>query len=117
MVTVYRVETVDGDGPYWRGPGQAAIHGDLCFDYERAVRRVPTPYLDNLSGFNHEHSFGFKSREQLEAWFTRSEREYLAGCHFLVSVYEVDDDLVQYGNKQVVFDRKAATLCRHEALI
>ena len=101
MMTVYRVETAEGFGPY------SEIAPEIRTDY--SVH--PEPDLEGLE-FDSSMSFGFESLERLMDWFSAEEIETLGvyGEHWLVSKYEAQAITVQSSKTQSVFDRERATL-------
>ena len=104
---VYRIENIDGIGPYT---------GDLnCDNFEPhwflGVDH-PAPeedlllkeWFDDNYADVENHKFGFVSIEQLKEWF--HEDRYFKAFHdheFYLAEYEISEDLVHVGTKQVMF--------------
>jgi hypothetical protein len=110
---VYRVETDDGLGPY-----VDLYLADILPYY--STYDQPGPADDGIMGhlWDSEHHFGFRSMEQLTAWFgAYAEQLHEAGLR--VAVYEVDDDRgrVVHGQKQLCFVRDEAQLLERKSLL
>ena len=56
------------------------------------------------------YHFAFASEYDMMRWFTREEREELASKGFYLAVYEVPDDQVIIGGRQVMFRKSHAEL-------
>lgn len=107
--TVYRVEDPEGRGPY----SSYLAHMNYMKhsggrDYPER-ERTPAPSED---GFSHRdisahHFFGFASLGELFAWFDGYAQE-LHRNRYRIAVYEVGDEFVIYGVRQVVFVREEA---------
>jgi hypothetical protein len=99
-VSIFRVETPDGGGPYGAGnpyyDHMNAVHGDA--DH-------PSPEDDALlDGIYPDEYCGFATLTDLEEWFSGYE-DVLADAGFEISVYTVPLSSVRYGLKQAVFLR------------
>lgn len=97
---VYRLEcTLDGQGP-WRSDYQPAW-------VDRVIRRPnghprPVPHDEGL-GMTDRDVCGCRSLRQLAEWFTVAGlREFLAD-EYHIKVYDVPDDTVAVGDRQLVF--------------
>ena len=84
-------------------------------DWEELHDRCPPPSVDKIlcnkvERRNDDYFYGFESIEQLCKWFNRKEREALNWSAFYVSVYDVDNEDVVVGDKQVIFKIKNSQL-------
>lgn len=97
---VYRVETLDGQGPY-QGTRNDFIPHVRGID----LRKHPIPMEDMPTDGPpwRPYRFGFKSKAQLRAWFNRLDRKLVASKGFYVRKYKVPKKWVSKGGKQVVF--------------
>jgi len=103
----YRVETINNEGPYintcelklmdWlEMEGVTDNYGSL---YEKYMRDHPSPLGDDRELYNsfykdhtmiNDYIYGFKSLEQLNAWFNlKEEKEYLKHYNFFISTYKI----------------------------
>lgn len=107
---VFRIEHQDdGQGPYcFNGKSP-----NLAFDPDRQ----PLPANDGLE--NHAglvwppaHRFGFVNVKALKAWFDASDRLTLKDHGYVCRVYEVDQEHVRKGKKQVIFGSTQARIRR-----
>lgn len=104
---VYRVERVDGVGPYRAGLSLLRGYGTL--------QHRPGPEDDGIPplAISDDTRFGFASLEQCGYWFNLwDEREKLEQCGYAVAEYEVSDHLVTQGWHQCAFIKAGATLVR-----
>lgn len=61
-----------------------------------------------------QYSFGFESMKQLQNWFhTKIARNALIKDGFVIAVYDVSDEYVTKGGKQIVFRKDKSTLLNH----
>lgn len=93
---VYRVEGVNGYGPY-------------TFPYALVGEESGKHPLPDKDGIDKNkittwHLFGFKSLDSLVDWFDVETRQKLDDAKFNVLVYEVPDIRVLTGGRQVAFD-------------
>lgn len=108
---VYRVQLESGEGPYASG-----IAWDLLQPHQRCENH-PAPYHDNIGeGFSGTHRFGFKSLEQLHAWFSSYECDCLRAMGFILATYAVAECHVRFGGKQIAFEYSEAQLVHVTAL-
>lgn len=110
---VYRVQTESGEGPYISGK---AI--DLLQPHQRCDDH-PAPRNDGVGDyydFHGTHKFGFKSLEQLHAWFSSYECDVLRSMGFVMATYEVAEMRVRFGGKQIAFEYSEAQLVHVTAL-
>ena len=106
MPTVLRVETEDGQGCYRNSDVVTILnHTD--------VDKHPEPYLRHEPWYNlwnTENQFcGFMDMIQLKAWFSEEDCEILRqdGCY--LSIYDVAEEHILLGDKQITFERSKAT--------
>ena len=110
---VYRIQDVNGVGPYRKDEVAELYESCRGFGYGWSERR-PGPARDpGLGGDDWQAfslkwrktcRFGFSSIDQLKEWFnTKKVRHGLHKLGFAVYVINVDDDKVIVGDKQVVF--------------
>lgn len=103
-VVVLRVEDADGLGIYRSGlAGCAGIStwaSPVC----------PAPDEDGLYYEYKSHRFGFRDTQQLKAWFVADDRRALADSGARLVEYRVSRGRVQFGRKQLTFNRKAAKI-------
>lgn len=116
---ILRVETLEGQGPY-RG-GQQWVRDMFCGS------RHPTPSEDSGMakewdmldwGEQSEYLFGFKSRDQYEAWFYNASKLCIAHQQgFRLAHYYVPFNRVIVGRAQAVFHKDYAKLIKRTALL
>jgi len=114
---VYRVETVDGEGPYC--VASPSKHFTKEKRSEVNIHR-PAPYNDSLlkekwdklGGDCYKFIFGFKSKKQLKEWFPPYALKTLfeENSKLRVSIYDASEAIK--GEKQVVFKEKSAVLVK-----
>lgn len=114
---VYRLEhEASHAGPY-NGPEK--LPSGLLFDmHERDVHRDggdhwsthPLPDIDLGKGWKKTEGliFGFETMEQLLRWFGPSTRGPLERHGFGVATYDVREDGLVKGSRQLAFDRRAS---------
>lgn len=107
MITVYRVETPDGYGPFIKS---RVFSYDEYNDIEKILTRYrayvhPAPQDDGIS-ISYEECCGFASEEQLFNWFPPMCLRQLALFGFKVNKYLVDR--VKIGTHQAVFNKSRA---------
>ena len=101
QVTIYRIQSDSGKGPY---------RGILSDDWQTQDHwDLPSPLAD--SGIGHkfieqEHICGFKSLQQLSKWFTKKEVQNLAKRGFKIYAIKIPSDKCLRGKRQVVFSKK-----------
>lgn len=106
---VLRIERRDGSGPYTGryAPAMAIFfRGNLWSEQ-------PAPYDDGIISWDYRYHFGFKSDDQLLAWFNPSHED---AYEQLVRMAEEDFVIVEYncygliieGRHQVAFERNRA---------
>lgn len=121
---VYRLETVTGRGPY-----NCYFSMTGCYTYERH----PGPDEDGIDSgeLTKNDFFGFRSLTQLNDWFDRELRANVKDQMRLgiakgtidhkeklyISVYDVPPSKVIEGNRQLVFERRHASLIRRKELL
>lgn len=69
----------------------------------------PPPCRDGLGNIYDYEVCGFTDLDALFSWF-RVGMDKMRAAGFLLHVYDVDEDYMRKGNKQVVFDPSGATL-------
>jgi hypothetical protein len=100
---VYRVEDDKGCGPY-RGDNHVDGMGEKHSDSDH-----PAPGDDGLPFLPADTMHcGFASLDQFKAWFDQHDRWDLGVNGFRLCVFE--SDLVDHGDKQVMFHRERARL-------
>ncbi|KKL68192.1 hypothetical protein LCGC14_2127440 [marine sediment metagenome] len=104
---VYRIEHQEsGDGPYRHFPQEYEVL-DVLELHLSNIRRWPGPKDDGLAGqVDYDELYGFKSIAQLEEWFDEGTLEVLYEHGFVLREYETDH--IEYGRKQVLFNRRTA---------
>lgn len=110
---VYRVEHIDGHGPYrlsqYRNDYDNPIWSlkdRICWAHD--TYRHPTPREDGIPFINEDEFCGFDSLEKLKSWFAGFLRD-LRKHNFRVAVYNTDD--IKFGEKQVVFKKQGEPVC------
>jgi hypothetical protein len=107
MKQVYRIETVNGYGPY---------HTESRYiPFERRADAHPTPddILDimDMNGERIKHYyFGFATITQLKRWFRKKDRDVLAKNGYRVSKYEISDKYYYRNKTQAAFLKLEAKL-------
>ncbi len=120
---VYRVENASGEGPYQGG------HISIDDMYDRLVADVgeegarstqPNVFQDSWdrpwrvpAG---SHAFGFRTKGQMERWFTPSCRQLLADRQYFLVTYDVGAADVIFGGHQLVFDKSKAKLIQSQPI-
>lgn len=109
---VYRIEhETENYGPYngkvdcnmWQSVNHTAANGR------------PNPFMDNLNLEAYDYC-GFKTITQLKRWFTKKERSNLKRLGFVVKVFDISEDKVKLGDKQLLFRRSHAKLVEKVAI-
>jgi len=107
-VKFYRIETDSGQGPY-----RSNRIGNLCSVLEAFCQydQTPEPRHDGIDAYQISgHRFGFKSLEDLTAWFNPVMLKVLSvwknddWSMYAVYVYEVDSSRVLFGHHQIMAD-------------
>lgn len=106
-VVVYRVETKDGEGPYRGGDAAYGIR-DLMGDICQASEVHPSPWEDGIDP-GPDAFFGFSTEDQMREWFSESIRTGISKKGFTCNAYSVPMEKVQFGKKQIAFDKNAAS--------
>lgn len=106
MPIIYRVENSEARGPY-TGIGDMS----LWTDSNHTDAAHPCPNDDSMPwdwNFNHERisdaRCGFESLKALTAWFNPQELTKLKELGYRIRAYQVPEDAVIRGKKQIVFD-------------
>lgn len=118
-VTVLRIELDNGEGPYQHEVESA--YGWNVWEgtwWPPDYRHHPTPANDGIEGYGRyslseydkpqwweEWQCGFATREQLHDWFAGIE-ESLDAHGFHLSIYEVPEEDVKLGDRQVIFHKR-----------
>lgn len=109
MKTIYRVEHYDRrHGPYqasWEKMNNRCRELADKLDREFKHDQHPPPSSDGIFNFSKDHYCGFDSLQALFDWFERYLEE-LQDHDYHVAVFEVEDDDIKHGGKQVMFRRK-----------
>lgn len=104
---VYRVENNESSGPY-----QNSLDWIHRFSLHNAPMR-PQPGSEfetyELGNFKRGiHLSAFKDMKSLFRWFVKKERKELHSRGFKIALYEVHENCVLNGKKQVAFDHRFA---------
>lgn len=114
-VAVCRVEHVQtGEGPY-----REEFYNRLKDMHEEHSGNDdhPTPSKDDMGYYGYHHMlFGFKSMEQLDAWFEPKFKQLMHELGFIIREYTVPIDFVIFGGHQVAFDQDESTMCGEKKL-
>lgn len=107
---------LDSDIPNWTYKG---FYHTFIQNEDDYFKYRPMPFNDGIrsSLIRKYHIFGFKDIPQLNEWFLPAD---LAMAHLLggkISVYEVNQNKVISGNRQLIFDKRKAKLVKHVSLI
>ena len=108
MSTIFRIENINEIGPY-NAEVEIFSRKHIRDDIKR-----PSPWSSNedcklselfKSGEENykKFSFGFNSLEDLNSWFNKGDMYLLARHNFYLTKYEIDENYVIYGKKQLVF--------------
>ncbi len=105
---VFRVETLDGNGPYQRSRLTIEqrnkledMYNDHCNEFFH-----PAPWSDRYLLTIAENEYcGFISIAQLRKWFA-GWLDILAELEFVVTVYDVPEDAVRSSNHQALIRNK-----------
>jgi hypothetical protein len=100
LVSVYKVETWQGAGPY----DAKYITLERMHDAHAGTR--PMPSDDGIPRLLSSEVCGFGSREDLDEWFKGFKRALYAEG-FNIARYAVPSHLIRYGRTQLVFERKS----------
>lgn len=108
---VLRIEHKEyGQGPY------------ACTDVYEMFNRIhesphhPGPDNDGINVYDNDF-FGFNSKEQLDNWFNKEEKELMHEYGFVKSIYEVEEKYTQSSSKQLIFKKENAVLVNTEKII
>lgn len=118
---VYRVENDNGRGPYRPGWNQDNI--DLSIDQSILATEIgnahnddnlrPAPWIDGIKNWDfddlYEPRFGFMSIGELIQWFD-GWLDFLELYGYSFRAFEIEDQYVIVGKRQVVFDYVHAKL-------
>lgn len=109
---IYRLENKDSEGPYVNHCPSPSLSAALSKSMKLDMSQHPTPHEEGLSRYDGIPTYvcGFSSRAQFEDWFPYPGHHDFNVAGFFVSVYEVPDEHVEHGVKQVMFDRRYAEL-------
>ena len=108
---IYRIETLDGIGPYQDHPN---ININDCPSYWRA----PQPYDIKSVYYNkdyrmkyqiHDFYYAFPNLPALNRWFNKKRRRIFAQSGFVCSVYKIRECYVIADKYQCIFLKKKAT--------
>ncbi|QED11469.1 hypothetical protein SEA_VITAS_46 [Microbacterium phage Vitas] len=126
MAIVYRVEDLDGNGPYqqrwkWADAGieKPAFLRDVSDSNKYNPDPHPAPYEDGIENVDFEDVFGFRTLTMLGAWMLREKADdahRLDQMGFQVGVYECLHEDVREGSRQCVFRKKRAAKVRSMTL-
>lgn len=117
VAIIFRVETEEEFGPY------------SCEVYENKPQRGAPSYFQSGTGstpwhphpsedgftwwdIDDSHYFGFDTEADLKEWFFREEKdpEKLEAWDLTIATYDVPDDDVKFGGRQLIFYRREAKL-------
>ena len=103
---VYRVETVNGKGPYIEGNAPKILYDASTHP---ACRNDELPGCNNYKKLEDKHYWGFRTIEQLHDWFhyiyDKFERR-----SYVVAIYNVSKDYVLEFKSQLVFEKDKSEL-------
>lgn len=104
LVTIWRIETKDGKGPWRQVPGQKHTEHWCGGGY-------PAPWGDRGIDRTLEDGeiCGCATKDQLSHWWPQYVRDAM-GDDYRLCMYIVPSDQVVIGEKQAVFVKAAATL-------
>ncbi len=103
---IYRIENADKLGPY-QSNGR-----DRLTDRHYNSAECPSPHCDGINFHTYVHYSAFASIEQLTAWFG-DVLDILKKEGYSIAVYEVLNEAVLFGCKQVAFVRDYADFLYH----
>jgi hypothetical protein len=106
MLTIYRVETASGAGPY---KNQAAdLWSDNAGMYDGEA--WPTPYQDAPSLYVQygEDFCGFHSQAQFASWFAPADHARMRAAGYAVATYRIDIEHASVAKHQCIFKRELA---------
>lgn len=110
---VYRVEDSKGSGPYMS-------HYNLMeMSIKHSDSKHPEPFdddMDSTENFTADYVCGFSSVSKAKQWF-KGFRRLLDKKGFKLSVYEVPEEHVMRGRRQVVFKKDGAKLLKTKGLV
>lgn len=103
---ILRVENNDGGGPYCRVVHTSdEMHAML--DRHSCCKEHPTPFQHGEPWWwepsNYRMVCGFENKQQLDQWFTPEEIHTLQDNGFGVAVYQVEEQYIGFGRRQIVF--------------
>lgn len=109
-VKVYRVEMIDGTGPY-RIDTVGPLARFLCVMHSDWSQHPPMTADFHHSQWGPENFFGFKNLDQLFDWF-EDVIEAMIGKGFYISEYTCRSEDINDGksNKQIIFIKERALL-------
>lgn len=113
IITIYRVEMPDGEGPYTNpvlGP-KIRWRNALSAEHKNYPSIAEDVILQDSEGWTDKHHCGFSSHEALIAWFEDSW-DLLVEHECSVRVYDVPEDevLLTKSTEQLAFNKDKATI-------
>lgn len=122
MTTVFRVEKLDGTGPYSGSDyiyEMVEAHSDDYHSTPQADHLLKETGQDDIwlgkRGISVEEYCCFQTEADLYAWFDGWEEE-LAAKGYSVTIYSVSNENLRHGTTQSVFKRDEATLLSRSPL-
>ena len=112
LTTIYRIEGSDGRGLYSSTKLRKTVNLlNLYDDYRHPSPRDESGELGETyraQRFRSSHLFGFDSLDQLNRWVNKNERWALSNAGAKLAKYQVEDDRVLRGSRQVAFNKYGA---------
>lgn len=115
---VYRVEDAEGGGPYNGENSPPLINFYWAAVRDGTVEHERVDPETDIHGFKHsqKYRFAFSSLDQLAYWFSPGPQRLFSDYGYSVGVYEVPDDKVFVGNRQVAYPHADAKLVKRISL-
>ena len=111
---VYRWENAKGYGPYI---DNNISLGDTLRRRHHDTKYHPGPCQDG--GLEHIYPTevcGFRSLRQMHKWFSPDDIKLMMRYRYKLVVYDIDEEDIRFGRKQVVFKKKEAKPVREVKL-
>lgn len=110
---VYRWENENGRGPYIGGNLRL---GNILRRRHNDRKYYPNPSHDGLGYIYPAEVCGFRSLRQMHKWFSPDDIRLLMRYGYKLVVYDVDEENIRFGRKQIVFNKEEAKPVREVKL-
>lgn len=112
-MTVLRIETSNGTGPYIGAP-------ESLTNAYRECHWIPASHPNGSSDGmypTYEHSYGFKNIAQFHTWFNKKERKLLHKYNYEIVTYRMLRKHMDYSDKQAIFEKEYSKAVKRQPII